>query len=73
MPKGIYSLASRKNMYPLGTVVQAKQKIFKRNIINHIYLQEANNSQHDWYKKVYNTIHKVSDGGELFEKLQLRF
>ncbi|XP_055320591.1 sorbin and SH3 domain-containing protein 1 isoform X24 [Sitodiplosis mosellana] len=23
---------------------------------------EANDSQHEWYKKMYNTIHKVSDG-----------
>lgn len=29
-----------------------------------ISLQEANDSSHDWYKKMYNTIHKVSDGGE---------
>lgn len=32
----------------------------------HIFFQEANEgNQHDWYKKMYNTIHKVSDGGKL--------
>lgn len=30
-----------------------------------ILFQEVNEgNQHDWYKKMYNTIHKVSDGGK---------
>lgn len=31
----------------------------------HILFQEVNEgNQHEWYKKMYNTIHKVSDGGK---------
>lgn len=43
-----------------------KSKLHENTINKRILLQEVDESnQHDWYKKMYNTIHKVSDGGKL--------